>query len=87
MIVAIILNLLYYAVYLLTYPLRLFPDVSLPVGVANSIQMANTYIASVDFVLPVSTFLTIFGIFISVEVFILTYKAMNWLIRKIPSVN
>ena len=87
MIIDFILYLLYGVVYTLTYPLRALSDVSLSSNFTSSIETANNYIAGLNFILPLPTLITIIGLFLGIEVFILAYKLINWLIRKIPSIN
>lgn len=77
----------YWAISALTLPLRLFSDVSLPEGITTAISTASGYISSIDFIVPVSTILSIFGVFLTFEVGVLTFKGINWLIRKIPTIS
>lgn len=87
MITGLILSMLYYVILLFTSPLRLLPDATLPSGLTSAIATANTYIRAIDFVFPVSTFLTILGLILGIETFIILFKIINWLIRKIPGIN
>jgi len=87
MIVDFILYLLWGVVYGLTYPIRILADVSLSADFANSISTFNNYLARLNFILPISTLITIIGIFIGIEVAIFAYKLIMWLIRKIPTIN
>jgi hypothetical protein len=87
MISSTLLYLLYLVVLLITAPLRLLPDVSLPADVLNSITIAGTYINSMDFILPVSTFFTIFALFLAIEGFIILWKVINWTLKKIPTIS
>jgi hypothetical protein len=79
--------MLYGVIWLITAPLRLLPNATLPDSITTAISTANTYLAAINFILPLSTFLTIFGIILTIETFILIYKLINWLIRKIPTIN
>jgi hypothetical protein len=87
MITNTILYLFYLFIYGLTAPLRYLSDVSLPVDLTNAIQTTNSYLASINFIFPVSTFLTIFTLILTIEGFIILYKIINWLIRKIPTID
>jgi hypothetical protein len=87
MIIDFIIFLLWGVVYGLTYPLRILNDVALSADFASAITTANNYIAGLNFVLPVPTLITIIGLFLALEGFIIAYKLINWLIRKIPSIN
>lgn len=87
MIINGLLYALYAVVYLFLAPLRIFSDVILPTDIHNSIQTARTYLANINIVIPVATIAAIFGIMLAIEGFVLLYKAVNWLIRKIPTIN
>lgn len=63
------------------------PDASLPVNITSAILTAGTYWSAFDFILPTDTILTIFGLLLSIEGAILLYKAIMWLVRKIPTIN
>jgi len=87
MITNFILSILYYSIVAITSPLRLLPDVSLSPEISNSIATAGAYMNSIDFIVPTTTIMTIFGLFLAVEFGILSFKGINWLIRKIPGIN
>jgi len=87
MITNTILYLFYLFIYGLTAPLRYLNDVSLPADLTNAIQTTNSYLASINFIFPVSTFLEIFTLILAIEGFIILYKIINWLIRKIPTID
>ena len=82
-----LLSLLYLTILVITSPLRLLPDVSLPAGIASAITTANSYISALNFVAPIDTILIIIGLVISVEGGIIVWKIINWLIRKIPTIS
>lgn len=87
MITSAILTLLYGLIYVVISPLRLLPDVSLTGDIASAIATASNYLASVSFILPVASLVAVFGLILVVEGGILTFKGINWLIRKIPFIN
>jgi hypothetical protein len=87
MITTIIINLLYLVVLLITAPLRALSDVVLNTNIANAITTASSYIGGLSAVIPIGTILGVFGVFLTVEVGILVWKGINWLIRKIPTIN
>ena len=87
MITSALLYILYAIIWALTSPLRLFADVSLPATINTALASGANYIYSTDFVFPVSTFLTIFGIYLAIEAGILVWKIANWLIHKIPTIS
>lgn len=79
--------ILYGVVYGITYPVRILPDVSLSENFTSAINNFNSYVVGLNYILPLSTLITIIGLFLSIELFILMYKIMNWLIRKIPTIS
>ena len=87
MITTLLLQLLYGVIWLITSPVRLFSDVVLDSNITSSIATASTYLGGLNSVLPISTLLSVFGIFLTIEVAILFWKGINWLIRKIPTIN
>jgi len=85
MIITIILTIIYGFVYLLTAPIRLLPDVSINAGIGQAISTLSTYVGTVDSFLPISTLLTVLGLFVSIEVILAGYKIIMWIIRRIPT--
>jgi len=87
MIVSLLLYLLYYTVLLFLSPLLALPDASLPSGLTSAISTAGGYITAIDPYFPLSTVLTVFGLVLSVEAGIFTYKFIMWIIHKIPTMG
>lgn len=87
MILNAILYILYVVVYGFTWPIRAFSDVSLDSGFADAIATAGNNINLVSAILPISTLLWVFSLYLAVEGAILTYKGVMWLIKKIPGIN
>ncbi len=87
MITTAFITIVYAFIFAITAPLRLLPDVSLPGEVNSAISTAGGYLGTLNQIFPVNTLLTIFGLFLAIEVFILTYKLIMWVIRKIPGIN
>lgn len=87
MILTIILKLIYYAVYLVLWPLRLLPDASLPGAVSTAFATAGTYYKTADVFFPMDTAFTILGLILLFEGGVLTYKILMWTIKKIPGIN
>jgi len=65
----------------------LFPVAYLTDSVASSVSTANGYLSALNFIVPVAPLVSIIGLFLSIEVIILTIKIINWFIRKIPTIN
>lgn len=76
-----ILYIVFGALVLLTSPFRLLADVSLPSGMTSSLAQIGGYFNSVSSYLPISTILTVFGIFIAIEGYIFAYKMIKWVRR------
>jgi len=87
MITNAIIQIFFFIVYGVTSPLRLFANVTLDNNFLASVTTASTYISSVNTLLPVTTLLTIFGLFLAFEAIYFTYKLIMWLIKKIPFIN
>lgn len=87
MIISTILTILYYVIFGLVYPIRFLPDVSLPSDITSAITTAGGYLYAFDSIIPTTPILTIIGLFLTIEGFILLFKVINWLIRKIPTIN
>ena len=71
----------------ITAPLRLFDNVTLEGDFLASVTTASTYISAFDTIIPVTTLLTIFGLFLAFESIYFAYKLIMWLIKKIPTIN
>jgi len=87
MIVDFLLYLIYGAVLLLTLPLRLLPDATLPIGFTNSITTASGYFHSFNSFLPIDTLLSILGSILLIEAGVVAYKIIMWVITKIPGIS
>lgn len=87
MITNAIIYMFYLLIYAISSPLRLLNDVVLPNNLADSITTANAYLVSLNFILPVDNLLITLGLILTIEGFIILYKSINWLIRKIPTIN
>jgi phosphate/sulfate permease len=86
MIVSFFINLAYNIV---SSFLNLFPnaDLSFLTNINTAVAAASGYLSSVSYFAPVSTLLTIVGLFIGIEIVILVIKIINWIIRKIPTIS
>ena len=87
MIITGILNLLYGIIFLITSPIRLFSDVVLPSGITSGLGFASGYLSALNAILPIDTILEIFAVFLGFELAYFTWKAIMWVIRKIPTIN
>ena len=87
MITNALLTILYGFIYLITAPLRLLSDVSLPADIADTISNISSNLALLNQVIPVSTLITILGLVIIIETAIFTYRGIMWVLRKIPTIS
>jgi hypothetical protein len=88
MITDLLLNFLFSVVdTILSALFSAISDTSLPASIASSISTAGGYLSAFDFVVPTDTILTILALVLSVEGSILFYKAIMWLIKKIPTIS
>lgn len=87
MIVSFLLFLLYNFIMAITSPLRLLPNVSLPANITSAIASTNSYLSAIDFIFPVSVFITVFATIIGIEVLMMLYKIIMWVLRKIPGIS
>jgi len=85
MITAIFLYLVLAAIALITSPLRLLPDASLPANVNSAIASIGGYLTPLQIFVPIGTILTILGLIVSIEAGILLWKGFNWLLRRLPT--
>jgi uncharacterized membrane protein SirB2 len=87
MIATAILFIINAFLFTLTLPFRLLPDVVLPAGVASAIASTNASLSGLNTIVPIDTLLLVLGAMIILEVAILAFRGLNWVIRKIPGVN
>lgn len=87
MIVTVILYLLYGAIYVLTAPLRLLSDVSLPASFTSAVSTAAGYAASFNTLIPIDTLFQVLAAMAAVEVGVLAYKLIMWVVTKIPTIS
>lgn len=85
MITSALLYIAYGFVFIVTSPLRLLPDATLPTGLTSTIATVNGYITSISPIFPVSTLLTILATVLGIETFIFSWKVINWVLRRFPT--
>jgi len=85
MITSLLLYFIYGAVLLATSPLRLLDNATLPPEIFNSLAEVGGYLGAMEIFFPVGTLLAILGFTLTIEAFILGYKALMWVIRRIPT--
>ena len=87
MITEAFLGIIYVTVYAISAPLRLLGDVELDSEISQNINAVADVLATFDFLIPVNIIITILAILVVFTGSYLTYKGINWFIRKIPTVS
>lgn len=87
MIVGAFLYLVYLLILALTSPLRLLPDVSLPASFTSAVATASGYLSSISDFVAVSTLVTILAAMLAIEVVVLSYKLIVWVLTKVPGIS
>lgn len=68
-------------------PLSALPDATLDPNLQNAVVNVQGFIATVNPLFPIDTLALAIGTIVSIELAILTYKAIYWLIKKIPTIS
>jgi hypothetical protein len=87
MITGFLINVLFFFLTGILFPISNLPDVTLPASITQNLSSAGSYIAAINQVFPATTLLTIIGLLISIETAIVTYKLIAFVIRKIPTIS
>jgi hypothetical protein len=87
MIATAILYILSAILFTLTLPFRLLSDVVLPAGITTAIDEASGSLAGINSIVPIDVLLDVLWAVVALEVGVLAFKGLNWVIRKIPGVN
>lgn len=85
MILQALIHTIYLLIYAVTSPIRLLPDVTMPVGFTNAMEQASRNISGLNNIFPIDTVLTLLKLYIIIEGAYLTYKLIMWLIRRVPT--
>jgi hypothetical protein len=86
MITYFIILIFVYIIKLLLLPFSFFSDVSLNSNITGALTQAGQYLGFLNLILP-SSFYAVLIFVLGVEVAIVLFKIINWLIRKIPTIN
>jgi hypothetical protein len=87
MITSALLNLVYWLILLVSYPIRQLSDVALPAGVAAALSQAGAELAIINAIFPVSTLIAVILAVLGVEAGYFTYKLIRWVYKKIPGIS
>jgi len=85
MITNIFLLIIYLAVFLVTLPVRLFANATLPSFLSGVGSYFNQYIAPLDGYIPIATIFLALTFFLAFEGSILVWHGINWLMRRFPT--
>lgn len=85
MITSLILNAFYGLIWLVLAPIRALPNASLPEGLADALSSAGQYVSPLNTVVPVPTITAVVVALVSIEGFMLLWKGINWILRRIPT--
>ena len=87
MISNIVIQLFQFVVLVLTFPIRLLDDVVLDPNIVAAFTDASEAYDILSTVFPIPTIIAVTALLVTVELAILVWHSVNWLIRKIPTVN
>lgn len=87
MITSTILTILKELTDFLLSPFLSQPDVVLPSDLSNAITNVQGFYNTLDPIFPVGTLLIVIGVVLTVELALFAYKAIMWIIRKIPGIS
>jgi hypothetical protein len=85
MITTIFMTIVWGALVVITLPLQLLPNAALPAQIGASFSELGGYISPLSAILPVATIFAIFGVFLGIELGIVSFRIILWLIRRIPT--
>ena len=67
--------------------LSYLPSFDIPQEMIDSLASVGDYIYALDNILPVTSLIVIVTIFLLAEGALISYKAIQWVIKKIPGIN
>lgn len=87
MIISGFLNIVYYAIIALTYPLRYLADFSFSAEFSNAVISAGDFLATINQVFPLSGLFAVFAVFLAFETAIFVFYLILFVIKKIPTIS
>ena len=87
MITNFLIFILHSVIEILLSPLSLLPDATIPPDLLTAISNASGYLTVFNSFVPVTTLLAVVSAVLVVEGFIIGYKVIMWLIKKIPTIS
>ena len=85
MITTFFLSMVYLATFLVTLPVRLFSNATLPTFLSGVGSFFSQYIFPLDGYIPIATILLGLAFFLTFEGSILVWHGINWLMRRFPT--
>ena len=74
-------------IWLILLPIRLLPDAYLPSQLTGAFTTTGQYLANLNEIFPLATMFLTIGSVLVVEGGIAVWKGIQWLIKKIPTIN
>lgn len=87
MIIEAFLFVIYIFVYAITRVVTLFPDTQLPETFSTTFSEVGAVLAPLNAVVDIPTLFFLISLVVSIELAYLTWKGINWIIRKIPTIS
>lgn len=85
MITTAILVIIYVFVDILIYPITLLPTVTLQSGFGEAVLTSSHYLANIADIIPLVSLFSVLGIIIAIELGVMIYKIIMWIIRRVPT--
>lgn len=87
MITSLLLTILNDLVGVVISPFTYLPDASLPDSLTQGYANVQGFISTVNPIFPIDTLLICISFIVGIELAIFAYKAIMWLIKKIPMIS
>lgn len=87
MIPGIFISGLFAIIYVVTAPIRLLPDVTSTSFGVSQIATISGWVSSAVAILPMTQLFIIIGLMLAIENHVILYRALMWVITKIPGVS
>ena len=87
MITSFILTILKDLVDIVSAPLLALPIATLPDSLTQSVANIQGIISTINPIFPLDTILVCISVIVTIELAIFAYKAIMWLIKKIPTIS
>lgn len=85
MIFDIFLALILIVIYAILTPLLLLPDVAVDTNIGEALVQIGAFLTPIDAIFPIDTLLFVLKTMLLIEVYILLYKGIMWIVRRFPT--